>query len=304
MNAAGPRIAGAPISWGVCEAPGWGTQLDADQVFGELAAAGFDAVEAGPDGYLPGDGEATRAALRRHGLVLAGAFLPVALHTPEHRATSLATLETVLDRLAASPGAALSLAVMGDRGDFAEREELTSGGWSSTLAALDEIAVRAAERAVPCGVHSHAGTAVERGEDLARILDGSDVGITVDTGHMVLGGIDPVQVVRDAGDRIVHVHLKDVDMEQSSAWRDGRFATYRAAVDAGLYTSLGEGGAGVADAVQVLAAGGYGGWLVVERDTSIDEQEPTTPNARIAAGMRERAWVERCVAGVASGQAG
>jgi inosose dehydratase len=47
------KLAGAPISWGVCEVPGWGRQLAPDRVFGEMAALGLRATELGPIGYLP-----------------------------------------------------------------------------------------------------------------------------------------------------------------------------------------------------------------------------------------------------------
>jgi len=51
------RIAGAPISWGVCEVPGWGVQLSADRVLAEMRALGLTATERGPAGFLPGDPE-------------------------------------------------------------------------------------------------------------------------------------------------------------------------------------------------------------------------------------------------------
>jgi inosose dehydratase len=46
-------IAGAPISWGVCEVPGWGYQLDRDRVLAEMHQVGLTATELGPDGFLP-----------------------------------------------------------------------------------------------------------------------------------------------------------------------------------------------------------------------------------------------------------
>ena len=54
------RLAAAPISWGVCEVPGWGVQLPPDRVFGEIAALGIAAAELGPIGYLPFDAHAIR----------------------------------------------------------------------------------------------------------------------------------------------------------------------------------------------------------------------------------------------------
>ena len=44
------RIAGAPISWGVCEVPGWGFQLGSQQVLTEMREVGLTATELGPTG--------------------------------------------------------------------------------------------------------------------------------------------------------------------------------------------------------------------------------------------------------------
>ena len=49
------RLAGAPISWGVCEVPGWGIELSPDRVLGEMQQLGLSATELGSEGYLPTD---------------------------------------------------------------------------------------------------------------------------------------------------------------------------------------------------------------------------------------------------------
>ena len=47
------KIAGAPISWGVCEVPGWGYRLGPDTVLTEMREVALLATELGPDGFLP-----------------------------------------------------------------------------------------------------------------------------------------------------------------------------------------------------------------------------------------------------------
>src|SRR3954452_8711518 len=76
------RLAGAPISWGVCEVPGWGLQLPPERVLAEMARLGVRATELGPQGWLPLDGARVRAALDRYGLRLVGGFVPVVVHEP------------------------------------------------------------------------------------------------------------------------------------------------------------------------------------------------------------------------------
>src|SRR5512132_1782910 len=76
----GRKLAGAPISWGVCEIPGWGRMLPPERVLAEMASLGLTATEMGPLGYLPTDPDEIRALLDAHGLGLVGAFVPLVLH--------------------------------------------------------------------------------------------------------------------------------------------------------------------------------------------------------------------------------
>ena len=60
-------------------------------------------------------------------------------------------------------------------------------------------------------VHPHRGTVIERPEEIDRLLDRTDVGLCLDTGHVAVGGGDPLELARRAAPRVIHVHLKDVD---------------------------------------------------------------------------------------------
>ncbi len=77
------RVAGAPITWGVCEVPAWGHRMEPDRVLSEMASIGMRATELGPAGFLPTDPSALQEVLRSHGLRLVGGFVPVVLHRPE-----------------------------------------------------------------------------------------------------------------------------------------------------------------------------------------------------------------------------
>src|SRR5450759_1292601 len=78
------RIAGAPISWGVCEVPGWGWQLDSATVLSQMRELGLVATELGPKGLLTARPEAVAQTLADKGLRAVGGFVPVVLHDPEH----------------------------------------------------------------------------------------------------------------------------------------------------------------------------------------------------------------------------
>ena len=74
------RVATAPISWGVCEMPGWGYQLPVERVLAEMAATGFTHTELGALGYLPTDPTELLRTLDGHGPRLLGGFVPFVLH--------------------------------------------------------------------------------------------------------------------------------------------------------------------------------------------------------------------------------
>src|SRR3954462_13476372 len=76
------RIAGAPISWGVCEVPGWGHQLGPDRVLTEMREVGLLATELGPEGFLPSEPDAMASVLAQQGLRAVGGFTPLLLHAP------------------------------------------------------------------------------------------------------------------------------------------------------------------------------------------------------------------------------
>jgi inosose dehydratase len=265
------RVAGAPISWGVCEVPGWGYQLDPVRVLAEMRTVGLRATELGPDGFLP-DAPADKAgALAAHGLTAVGGFVPVVLHDPGH--DPLPEVDRALDGLLAAGAAVIVLAGATGLQGYDERPDLDDHGWRTLLANLDALAARAAERGVRACLHPHVGTTVETGDDVTRVLEGSTVPLCLDTGHLLIGGTDPVALAKEATERIVHVHLKDVDAAMAARVRRGDVG-YADAVRQGLYRPLGAGDVDVASIVTTLEDAGYDGWYVMEQDTVLTS-EPT-----------------------------
>ncbi len=266
----GPRIAGAPISWGVCEVPGWGYQLPAGRVLDEMRAVGLAATEFGPVGFLADRPEDLAARLAGHGMQGVGGFLTVVVHDPEH--DPLPAVDAFIDSLlAADAGVVVLAAVTGSEG-YDTRPELDDLGWKALLTNLDRIANRASERGVVVALHPHAGTMIESGPEVERVLAGSTVGLCVDTGHLVVGGTDPVALTRDHADRVLHVHLKDVDAGLAGQVKDGT-RTFAEAVRAGLWVPLGDGSVDVAAMLRTLRDNGYDGWYVLEQDVML-EGEP------------------------------
>jgi inosose dehydratase len=273
------RVAGAPISWGVCEVPGWGHQLTPERVLSELAGLGITASEFGPDGFLPGP------LLAAHGVTAVGGFVPAVLHDPEH--DPLPDIRAALDRFTAAGARTLVLAAATGQDGYDKRPEVSAGGWRTLLARLDTVAALAASLGVTAALHPHVGTVVEGPAEVDRVLDGSGIGLCLDTGHLLIGGTDPVALAHRAAGRVSHVHLKDVDTAAADAVRDGR-VTYTAAVKDGLYRPLGQGGLDLATLIADLEDAGYDGWYVMEQDTVLTAEPPPGegPLADVRASLR------------------
>lgn len=266
------RVAGAPISWGVCEVPGWGYQLPVDRVLTEMRALGLTATEFGPDGYLPADPDTRARLLADFGLAAAGGFVPVVLHEPA--VDPLAEVDRALDAFAAEDAESterpvLVLAAATGRDGYDARPGLDADGWATLLANLDRVAARATGRGFAATLHPHVGTMVETRDDVARVLDGSEIPLCLDTGHLLIGGTDPAELAASAAKRIGHTHLKDVTESIARRVRAGE-SGYTEAVGHGLYQPLGKGDVDVAAVVGALDAAGYDGWYVLEQDTILE----------------------------------
>jgi inosose dehydratase len=265
------KIAGAPISWGVCEVPGWGHQLSAEQVLAEMRDVGLTATELGPDGFLPSDPEELTAKLGSNGLRCVGVFVPVVLHDTDH--DPLADIAGPLDAVIASEGDVLVLAAATGADGYDSRPTLDDAQWATLLANLDRLAAAANDRGVLAVLHPHVGTMVETRSDVDRVLQGSNIKLCLDTGHLLIGGTDPLALTLQVPDRIAHAHLKDVDAALAARVQAGEL-TYTEAVRDGMYTPLGAGDVDIAGIVTALRANGFDGWFVMEQDTILDG-EPT-----------------------------
>lgn len=274
------RLAGAPISWGVCEVPGWGVQLPAREVLAAMRAVGLRATEAGAEGFLPDDGVELARLLAEYELGLVGGFVPVVLHERAALDDTLGRVRAQARRFARAGGSVLVSAVVTDT-SWSPRPSLSRDDWrriTDGLARLDEICTA---EGVAHVLHPHVGTLVESRDDVAHILDGSDVHLCLDTGHFRIGGVDSVALACEAPRRVGHVHLKDVRDAIADELRGGR-VDLRGATRRGLFVPLGDGDAGVAEVLRALEDGGYAGWYVLEQDTVVDRVgEAATPTDEI-----------------------
>lgn len=270
-------IAGAPVSFGVFEL----TDPEAmaylpgpDRVCEVLEAAGYTGIDLGPVGFL-GLGTALAARLTRFGLGLAGGWIDLPFSDDEHFAGALPSLDEALEVVAAgaaarSPRAALP--TLADSGDAMRKANPGGTGESLSGDALQRFAanVRTATGRVRAAgfeptFHHHMGTYIETPDEIDAFLAATDVDLTFDTGHLLLGGGDPLAGWRRWSARINHVHLKDVDLEilrAVQARRGGMVDVWASRA----FVPIGDGDLAVGAIVEAVLADGYDGWIVIEQD--------------------------------------
>ena len=270
---------------------------DAETVLAAMETAGYEGTELGPPGYL-GDTGTLRGALQQHGLALVGGYIPIRFSEPDHWDEDLAAMGRTLDLFIAGDGgeakAVLADAGSDDRIRYPGRAAsdrsigLDDAGWQRLAEGVTRAAELAWDRGFEPTFHHHTATFVEAPWEIERVLELTDVGLLLDTGHLALGGGDPIGALREWGRRINHVHIKDVRNDVlAGVIADG--ADMPEAWRRGVFCELGTGDVDLDGFFAELARSSYSGWLVVEQD--MVPQSPQDAADAEAAQIRNRAWL-------------
>ena len=238
-----------------------------------VTAMGYRALETGPPGYLAADGTSAVELIEPFSVELVATFLPLRLDDEEGFRTDLAALDRTTELLAAAGGGIVLLA------DAERPERAAVSGRPERMAAvalsyeqldragerLDRAAARCAERGLPAALHPHAASYIESPEEVEAILERTSLPLCIDTGHAVVGGGDPVELVRRHGDRLAHVHLKDVDAAVLARLRAGEIDMNEAWA-AGIFCPFGDGVVPLPDFLAEPRVRGLDGYAVLEQD--------------------------------------
>ena len=274
------RFGVSPIAWVNDDMPELGGETTLETILTDTREIGFSGIELG--GKFPRDPSVLKPLLRGFGLDLIGGWYSGELlaRTVDDE---IAAARSHLDLLKAMGSgvwihAETSNAIHGQRDTpLARTPQLDGATWRMFAERLTQFAAFIAGEGLRFAYHHHLGTVVERAADLEAFLrlTGDEVGLTLDTGHAALGGIDPVETLRAHPRRIAHVHCKDVRRDVFSQLKaaDGSFLD---GVVKGMFTTPGDGGLDYAAVMQALAATDYSGWIVIEA-----EQDPAVADPRV-----------------------
>ncbi len=291
MNDPTIAVANAPCSYGAFEITVGIDPLvpPALELLDAVSSAGYSGIDLGPLGYLGGPDELPDR-LRERSLDLAGGYFEVHFSDPSRLPQDLEQLDLLLDTFDAAANGGLSAkptiadAGSDERSSYPGRAHndrrlgWDDAGWRRFADSLARLAERCRERGYEPTFHPHTATYVEAPWEIERLLESSDVGVCLDTGHLLVGGGDPLQAVRDWHERINHVHLKDAQLEVIEGIVADA-APVRAIWERQAFCRLGTGDVPVAEVLQALRDQGYAGWLVVEQDTLPPREAPEQPAA-------------------------
>jgi inosose dehydratase len=289
-------VANAPVSYGAFEVTvGIDPNVpDAAMVLDEVADAGYAGIDLGPVGYL-GDRASLANALESRGLILSGGFFELPFSDPAAMPAAIRGLDELLDVFDAAPpqgGGLKPKPTLADAGSELRRARpcqaahdrslgFDAEGWKRFAEGVEVAVARCRERGYEATLHHETGTHIEAAWEIHAALERTSIGLCLDTGHLLLGGGDPMTALREWGSRINHMHLKDA--RQSVVDQIVREAAPVAEIwRRRAFCRLGEGDVMVDEVLEHLRSH-YRGWLVVEQDVLPD---PNRESGRPALDQR------------------
>ena len=147
--------------------------------------------------------------------------------------------------------------------------------------ALNELGKRISGEGVKFAVHAHMWSQFENRREIDYVMENTnpkDVWFVLDTGHITMAGIDPVELARTLGHRVVEFHMKDTKPENRGGAKT-RLDRPDMMKDPPFFP-LGHGGVDFPALKAHWDKTGWQGWLTVELDSS--PFRPPKESARIS----------------------
>ncbi len=267
------KIGISPIAWQNDDLPDLTAAYTMEQALKEAQEIGYTGVERGQ--RMPGDTEGLRAYLDASNIALCGGWCSGASLLNDFATEREAVREQVEQFVALdSPCivyAECSNTIQTQAGTPVDnRPKLSKDEVLAYAAKITELAKWMADQGMPMAYHHHMGTIIESEDDVNWLMEGSgpEVGLCFDTGHLLFGGGDVMATLNRWGDRVRHVHFKDIRPAVVQDVRENN-RSFLDAVIAGAFTVPSDGCIDFQAVANALKAMDYDGWIVVEA-----EQDP------------------------------
>jgi len=143
---------------------------------------------------------------------------------------------------------------------------------------LTETGKRSTDLGVPVGYHNHMNSLGESPEEVDRIMEAADphfVKLLLDVAHYHQGGGDSAKAIRQYRDRLLFLHIKDVESPVPGATGDAAARSYR-------FVELGRGRVDLPAIFGALKEINFRGWAVVELDSVPDQTRTPKESALIS----------------------
>jgi inosose dehydratase len=271
------KLGVAPIAWSNDDMPELGENIPLEQCLSEANQAGYSGIEFG--GKFPKTSKKLLPKLKKFNLQLCSGWYGAHLLKNSVK-EEMNEIRQLLDLFKDCKAPCIVFAEVTDsiQSDqskaLSKRPLLDSEHWKIFCEKITEIGKRLEDEGMPLAYHHHMGTVIQSQEDIERLIDntGDAVKLVIDTGHMLFAGGDSVKIAKDYGERLIHVHFKDMreNILKKSLKED---LSFRYAFLEGAFTVPGDGCIDYKPFLQTLKNLNYSGWLVVEA-----EQDPKKAN--------------------------
>ncbi|WP_432454930.1 MULTISPECIES: myo-inosose-2 dehydratase [unclassified Agarivorans] len=262
-----------PLTWTNDDLPSLGAETPLETCLSEGVLAGFSGFELG--NKFPREASVLGPILAQHQLQLVSGWYSGELlsRSVEQEIEAVQDHLTLLRELGAKVMvfAEVTHCIHGKQDTPVHlRPQFPAEQWQDYGKKLTEFARYTRSQGVQVAYHHHMGTVIESAADIDQLMQhtGDEVGLLLDTGHLVFAGDDPLKVAKKWAHRINHVHTKDIRLDILADVKNRKTSFLDAVLD-GVFTVPGDGGVDYPPILQVLAAHQYQGWLVVEA-----EQDP------------------------------
>ncbi|MFK7942158.1 MAG: myo-inosose-2 dehydratase [Paracoccaceae bacterium] len=268
------KVGISPISWQNDDLPDLTAGFTMEQAMREAREIGYVGVERGQ--RMPQDTAGLRGYLDAADIALCGGWCSgnMLVHSVDEEIESI---RGQVEQFVALDAPCIvysecSNTVQGDRAvPVNARPQLSRDEVRDYSLRLGEVAKWCADQGMTLAYHHHMGSIIEAEADIDALMNGScaELKLCFDTGHCLFGSGNVLATMDRWGDRIHHMHYKDIrpDVVADVRANDRSFLD---AVIAGAFTVPGDGCIDFGEVTRALKAMQYKGWIVVEA-----EQDPT-----------------------------